>query len=49
MRYYNYAKTKYPNIEFVQVPHYALFNDIKTGYIMGIVQDPRRSWQFQLI
>ena len=44
MRYYNYAKTKYPNIEFVQVPHYALFYDIKTGY-MGIKQDPKqRQW-----
>lgn len=30
MRYYKYAKAKYPNIEFVQVPHYALFYDIKT-------------------
>lgn len=44
MRYYNYAKTKYPNIEFVQVPHYALFNYIKTGY-MGIKQDTKqRQW-----
>lgn len=44
MRYYNYAKVKYPNIEFVQVPHYALFNYIKTGY-MGIKQDPKqRQW-----
>lgn len=44
MRYYRYAKAKYPNIEFVQVPHYALFNYIKTGY-MGIKQDPKqRQW-----
>lgn len=44
MRYYNYAKVKYPNIEFVQVPHYALFNYIKKGY-MGIKQDPKqRQW-----
>lgn len=44
MRYYNYAKTKYPNIEFIQVPHYALFNYIKTGY-MGIKQDTKqRQW-----
>ena len=44
MRYYNYAKAKYPNIEFVQVPHYALFNYIKTGY-MGIKQDTKqRQW-----
>lgn len=44
MRYYNYAKAKYPKIEFVQVPHYALFNYIKTGY-MGIKQNTRqRQW-----
>ena len=44
MRYYNYAKAKYPNIEFVQVPHYALFNYIKTGY-MGIKQNAKqRQW-----
>lgn len=44
MRYYNYAKSKYPNIEFVQVPHYALFNYIKTGY-MGIKQNTKqRQW-----
>lgn len=44
MRYYRYAKAKYPNIEFVQVPHYALFNYIKTGY-MGIKQDTKqRQW-----
>ena len=43
-RYYNYAKAKYPNIEFVQVPHYALFNYIKTGY-MGIKQNTKqRQW-----
>lgn len=44
MRYYYYAKAKYPNIEFVQVPHYALFNYIKTGY-MGIKQNTKqRQW-----
>lgn len=44
MRYYNYAKAKYPNIEFVQVPHYALLNYIKTGY-MGIKQNTKqRQW-----
>ena len=41
MRYYNYAKAKYPNIEFVQVPHYALLNYIKTGY-MGIKQNTKQ-------
>lgn len=44
MRYYRYAKAKYPNIEIVQVPHYALFYYIKTGY-MGIRQDEKqRQW-----
>ena len=44
MCYYSFAKNKYPNIEFVQVPHYALFNYIKNGY-MGIAQNPRqRQW-----
>lgn len=43
-RYYAYAKKKYPGIEFVQVPHYALFNYIKVGY-MGIKQNPKqRQW-----
>lgn len=44
MRYYNYAKNKYPNIEFIQVPHYALYNYIKNGY-MGITKNPKqRQW-----
>lgn len=30
-RYIEYAKNKYPNIEFVQIPHYALFSYIKYG------------------
>ena len=33
-KYIDYAKTKY-NVEFLQVPHYALYSMIKTGY-MGI-------------
>ena len=41
MRYYTWAKKKYPNIEFVQVPHYALYNYIKVGY-MGIKQNPKQ-------
>lgn len=44
MRYYSYAKNKYPNIEFIQVPHYALYNYIKNGY-MGIKKNPKqRQW-----
>ena len=28
-QYYMWAKRRYPNIEFVQVPHYAYFNYVK--------------------
>lgn len=31
-RYLNYAKTKYPKIRFIQIPHPALFSYIKNGY-----------------
>ena len=43
-RYYAYAKKKYPNIEFVQVPHYGYYSMIKTGF-MGIRQNEKqRLW-----
>lgn len=32
-RYISYARNKYPNAEWVQIPHYGLFSDIKTGYL----------------
>lgn len=38
-QFYMYAKSKYPNIEFAQVPHYAYFNYIKHGF-MGIKKNP---------
>lgn len=42
--YYRYAKRKYPNIEFIQVPHYALYSYIKVGF-MGITKNPKqRQW-----
>ena len=42
--YYRYAKNKYPNVEFIQVPHYAYYNYVKIGY-MGIKQNPdQRQW-----
>lgn len=42
--YYMYAKKKYPNIEFVQVPHYAVYSYIKTGF-MGCEMNPKqRQW-----
>ena len=42
--YYKYAKNKYPNIEFIQVPHYALYSYIKYGF-MGCKCNPdQRLW-----
>ena len=44
MAYYRWAKAKYPNIEFVQVPHYGLYSYIKEG-AWGHVQNPKqRLW-----
>jgi 3'-phosphoadenosine 5'-phosphosulfate sulfotransferase (PAPS reductase)/FAD synthetase len=40
-RYLAYAQLRYPNVEFVQVPHYGLFSDIKTGYL-GHFQNPKQ-------
>lgn len=40
-RYLNYAINKYPNVRFVQVPHYGLGSYIKTGY-MGCRQNPKQ-------
>ena len=42
--YYRYAKMKYPNVEFIQVPHYALYSYIKFGF-MGCKMNPKqRLW-----
>lgn len=42
--YYKYAKMKYPDVEFIQVPHYALYSYIKYGF-MGCRQNPKqRLW-----
>lgn len=42
--YYRYAKGRYPEAEFVQVPHYALYSYIKYGF-MGCQANPRqRLW-----
>lgn len=38
-RYTSYAKKKYPNVEFVQVPHFAVFSYRKYGY-MGCKIEP---------
>jgi len=40
-RYIRYAKQRYPNVEFVQVPHFARYNYLKTGY-MGCECDPKQ-------
>jgi 3'-phosphoadenosine 5'-phosphosulfate sulfotransferase (PAPS reductase)/FAD synthetase len=32
-RYISYAQKKYTNATWVQIPHYGLFSDIKTGYL----------------
>lgn len=43
-RYYVYAKKKYPNVEFVQVPHYGFYSMVKTGF-MGIKKNEKqRKW-----
>ena len=43
-KYYSYFKSKYPNVEFVQVPHYAYYNYIKYGF-MGVRRNPKqREW-----
>lgn len=48
-QYYMYAKTKYPNIEFAQVPHYAYFNYVKYGF-MGIKANfKQREWSLSQI
>lgn len=44
MRYYDYAKKKYPNIEFVQVPHYAVYGYIKHGYMGMKKNEKQRKW-----
>lgn len=42
--YYRYAKMKYPKVEFIQVPHYALYSYIKYGF-MGCKQNKdQRLW-----
>lgn len=40
-RYYNYAISKYPGIEFVQVPHYGYYSMVKTGF-MGIAKNEKQ-------
>ena len=45
MVYHAWAKRKYPNIEFVQVPHYGWYSYRKNGF-MGMESDPKqRLWK----
>lgn len=39
--YIDWTKRRYPNIEFIQLPHYSLGSYIKTGF-MGITQDKKQ-------
>lgn len=43
-RYYVYAKKKYPNIEFVQVPHYGFYSMVKTGFLGIKKNEKQRKW-----
>lgn len=39
--YYQYAKSKYPDIEFIQIPHYGYYSYVKVGY-MGVQKNPKQ-------
>lgn len=39
--YYRYAKARYPNVEFIQIPHYGFYSYVKEGY-MGIKKNDRQ-------
>lgn len=43
-RYFVYAKENYPNIEFIQVPHYGYFSMIKSGYMGCQKNEKQRLW-----
>lgn len=45
-RYYVYAKKKYPNIEFVQVPHYSLISYQKYGFLGTEGNENQRLYRF---
>ena len=40
-RYISYAQNKYPKARFIQVPHYAVYSYIKTGF-MGCAKNPKQ-------
>ena len=43
-RYINYARKKYANCEFYQIPHFAVFSYVKYGY-MGHEKNPKMKLQ----
>ena len=42
--YYRYAKSRYPNVEFIQVPHYAKYSYIKIGFMGCKKNEKQRQW-----
>lgn len=40
-RYISYATQKYPNVKFIQIPHFGLYSYIKHGYL-GCVQNKKQ-------
>jgi sulfate adenylyltransferase subunit 2 len=40
-RYIAYAQSKYPKARFIQIPHYAVYSYIKTGF-MGCAKNPKQ-------
>lgn len=43
-RYYVWAKKKYPNIEFIQVPHYSYYNFVRNGFMGCIRNEKQKQW-----
>ena len=43
--YYRYAKAKYPNTEWLQVPHYAWYNYRKCGYLGMEKDESQKQWK----
>ena len=43
--YYRYAKAKYPNTEWLQVPHYAWYNYRKIGFMGCECVPEQREWK----
>ena len=46
MNYYAFARRRYPKAEFIQVPHYVLFNYRKNGFLGTQGNSNQRLWKF---